>query len=151
MIYHSMSFSPKLTDNLFSERLNQIDKIFSTLTGEKKLSNIPEYNIIKMNGNQYQLEITVPGFEEKELEISIENKKLIITGKYQKDNNIQNENKNIKYLHQGIKNKNFSIHFDIYNPIQINKATLKLGILIIQFEYEIPKNQKIQKINIEKE
>lgn len=149
MSYHSISFSPTLTNNLFSDRLNQIDKIFSTLTGAKPLAEIPDYDFIKIDRNKYQLILTVPGFQEKDLDIAIENKKLIISGKNKEE--FQDNQKNIKYIHQGIKNKNFSVNFNLYNPIKINKATLNLGLLKINFEYEIPEYKKIKKINIEKE
>ncbi|CAL4043755.1 Small heat shock protein Ibp [Buchnera aphidicola (Takecallis arundicolens)] len=148
MPYNSISFTPILSNSLFSNRFNQIDKIFSTLTGEKPLSNIPDYDIIKCNDRKYLFVLTVPGYLENELNISIENNQLKISGTKQKKENQQN--KNIQYIHKGIKNNNFDIQFNLQHPIKINQATLETGLLKIKFEYEVPESQKIKRIHIQK-
>ncbi|CAL4043639.1 Small heat shock protein Ibp [Buchnera aphidicola (Phyllaphis fagi)] len=146
MSYHSISCTPILTGNLFSDRFNQIDKIFSTLTGEKPISDLPDYDFIQINDNEYQLILLVPGYHEKALDISIQNNQLTVSGNnnYNKD-----KDKKIKYLHKSIKNHYFTISFNLNNPIKINKAILKLGLLKINFEYEIPEQEKIKKISIQ--
>ncbi|WP_343182514.1 Hsp20 family protein [Buchnera aphidicola] len=146
MPYHSISFHPTLTNSLFSNRFNQIDKIFSTLTGEKPLSELPDYNLIKINEQTYQLTLTVPGYKENELDISITKNQLIISGKC----NYENQKiKKIKYIHQGIQKRDFSITFNINQPIKIHQAKLKNGLLKINFEYEHPESKKIKKIHIQ--
>ncbi|CAL4324867.1 Hsp20 family protein [Buchnera aphidicola] len=147
MSYNAISFSPILTNNLFSERLNQIDKIFSKLTGEQIASNLPDYNFIKNANNQYELILSVPGYQEDKLDISIQNNELTVSTTETNNTEI-NEDK--KYLYKGIKDGRFSISFNLHNPIKIKKAVLKLGLLKITFEYEIPEEQKIKKISIEK-
>lgn len=148
MSYDSISFAPILSNSLFSNRFNQIDKIFSTLTGEKPLSELPDYDIIKYNDKQYALIITVSGYHQDELDVSIQNNQLKISGikKHQNEKN----NAHIKYIHKGIKDNNFSIHFNLNHPIKINKANLDTGLLKIEFEYEIPESEKTKKINIQK-
>ncbi|QCI27369.1 Hsp20 family protein [Buchnera aphidicola] len=148
MSYNSISFLPTLSNSLFSNRFNQIDKIFSTLTGEKPLSELPDYDFIKFDNTKYQLILVVPGYHEHQLDVSIENNQLTISGNIK--NNKENQNQNLKYIHKGINNNSFSISFNLYHPIKINKAILKLGLLKINFEYEIPESKKIKKINIEK-
>ncbi|MCW5197068.1 Hsp20 family protein [Buchnera aphidicola] len=145
---HSISFSPIITDNLFSDRFNQIDKIFSTLTGEKPITDLPGYDFIKFSDTRYQLVILVPGYQEKELDISIQNKQLTISGR---KSSIQKEEQTKKvYLHKGIKNNHFTVNFNLNNPIKIISAILELGLLKINFEYEIPNEEQVKKINIQK-
>ncbi|QCI26168.1 Hsp20 family protein [Buchnera aphidicola] len=147
MSYDTISFTPMLSNNIFSNRFNQIDKIFSTLTGEKPLSELPDYDIIQCDDTKYLLIITVPGYHENELDVLIQNNQLKISGMRKKNNE---KTKTIKYVHQGIKNNNFSMQFNLNHPIKIHQAKLNTGLLEISFEYDIPEAKKIKKINIQK-
>ncbi|CAL4043908.1 Small heat shock protein Ibp [Buchnera aphidicola (Tetraneura ulmi)] len=145
MSYRSFSLIPGYNHNIFSERFDQIDKMFSTITGEKPISNIPTYNLYQNEKKIYQLEISVPGYQEEELNISVHNNQISVIGKQ----NTEKTEKQKKYIHQGIKNQNFSIKFNLHYKIKVKKAKIKLGILIIKFEYKIPEEEKPEKIKIE--
>ncbi|HET9678683.1 MAG TPA: Hsp20 family protein [Buchnera sp. (in: enterobacteria)] len=145
MSYNSFSLIPGYNHNIFSERFDQIDKMFSTITGENPISDIPMYNLYQKDKNCYQLEISTPGYHEEELDILVQNNQISITGKKHK----KEIEKKIKYIHKGIKNQNFSIKFNLNYKIKVNKAKIKLGILVIQFEYKIPEEEKPKKIKIE--
>lgn len=149
MSYSSLSFIPNFNDhNIFSNRFNQIDKMFSTLTGEKPISDTPKYNLYQINETQYQLILSVPGFEEKELDISIHNHQLSIQGKKK----VQNEHKNKEnnnWLHQGIIFNDFSLNFNLDHKIKVKKAELSLGLLKLHFECYIPEEAKPKKISID--
>lgn len=147
MSYRSLSFLPSINHNsVFSDRFNQIDKMFSTLTGEKPLSDRPLYNLIQINEKKYKLILSVPGYEEKELDISVHNNQLIIQGKKEKHN--QDNAKINKYLHKDIIFSNFSLSFNFDHKIQVNKANLSLGLLELNFECNIPDEEKPKKISI---
>lgn len=95
MSYRSFSFLPNINQNsVFSNRFNKIDKIFSTLTGEKPLSDIPMYDLFQIDEHKYELTLSIPGYEEKELDISVHNSQLIVQGKKQNEKN-NNKTKNI--------------------------------------------------------
>ncbi|WP_343188416.1 Hsp20 family protein [Buchnera aphidicola (Neophyllaphis varicolor)] len=145
MSYRSFSLIPSFDDNLFSDRFNQIDQMFSRLTGEKPLSESPNYNFIQQSSKNYQLEISVPGFHENEIDISVHNNKLIIKSKKIKESE---ESKKIKWIHKGISNKNFSLDFSLNHKIKVESAKLELGLLKINFKYEIPEEEKPKKIFI---
>lgn len=147
MSYRSFSFLPNINQNsVFSNRFNQIDKMFSTLTGEKPLSETPPYNLVQIDEKKYILILSIPGYEEKELEISIHNNQLIIHGKKEKQN--QNNEKKSKYLHKDIIFTNFSLNFSFDHKIKVNKANLSLGLLELNFECQIPDEEKPKKIFI---
>ncbi|CAL4322220.1 Small heat shock protein Ibp [Buchnera aphidicola (Neophyllaphis podocarpi)] len=145
MSYRSFSLIPSFDDNLFSDRFNQIDQMFSRLTGEKPLSESPNYNFIQQSSKNYQLEISVPGFHENEIDISVHNNKLIIKSKKIKESE---ESKKIKWIHKGISNKNFSFDFSLNHKIKVESAKLELGLLKINFKYEIPEEEKPKKVFI---
>lgn len=145
MSYHSFSLVPGLYDDMFSDRFKQIDNMFSRLTGEKPISDIPSYDLIQKNENNYQLIINTAGYKEENLDILVHNNKLTITGKYKE--NINNK-ENYKWLHKGIKKNNFSLSFNLDNRIKVKQAKIILGLLTLDFEYEIPEQEKPRKVEI---
>ncbi|WP_343192406.1 Hsp20 family protein (plasmid) [Buchnera aphidicola (Formosaphis micheliae)] len=147
MSYHSFSLVPGLYDDIFSDRFKQIDNMFSRLTGEKPISDIPNYDLIQNNESNYQLIINVAGYEEKDLDILVHNNKLTVTGK--NENKIHNETEHYKYLHKGLNRNNFSLSFNLHNKIKVKNAQITLGLLKIIFEYEIPDIEKPKKIVIQ--
>ncbi|CAL4044159.1 Hsp20 family protein [Buchnera aphidicola] len=146
MSYHSFSLIPAAYDEIFSDRFKQIDNMFSRLTGEKPISDVPDYDLIQKNETNYQLKINTAGYEEKNLDILVHNNKLTITGKYQKS--IDDKEISYKWLHKGIKKNNFSLSFNLDNRVRVKKAEIVLGLLTLDFEYEIPEQEKPKKINI---
>jgi len=146
MSYHSFSLVPGLYDDMFSDRFKQIDNMFSRLTGEKPISDIPNYDLIQKNETNYELIVNTAGYEEEDLDILVHNNKLTITGKYQKK--INNGKENYKWLHRGIKRNNFSLSFNLDNRIRVKTAKIILGLLTLNFEYEIPEQEKPKKIKI---
>lgn len=145
---NNITFTPTLSDSIFSDRFNQIDKIFSTLTGEQPISQLPNYNLLQIDQNQYQLICSVPGYSEDNLDVKINNSQLNISGKCEDE--INHSKKKIKYIHKNINNNNFSITFNLQHPIIIIKAILEMGLLKINFKYDIPEHQKHKKIHIQR-
>lgn len=148
MSYRSLSFIPNFNDHdIFSNRFNQIDKMFSTLTGEKPISDTPTYNLCQINEIEYELTLNIPGYEEKELDISVHNNQLSIQGKKENQEE-QHKKESIKWLHRGIIFNNFSLSFNLDHKIKVKKADLHLGLLKLYFECNIPEEEKPKKIFI---
>jgi molecular chaperone IbpA len=146
MSYRSLSFIPNFNDhNIFSNRFNQIDKMFSTLTGEKPISDTPSYNLFQKNETEYQLIVSVPGYKEEELDIAVHNNQLSIQGKKHSQNNKTNI---LKRLHQGILFNDFSMSFNLEYKITVKKAELSLGLLKLNFKCDIPEEEQPQKVFI---
>jgi len=144
MSYRSLSFIPNFNDHdIFSNRFNQIDKMFSTLTGEKPISDTPKYNLCQINEIEYQLILSIPGYKEEELDISVHNNQLSIQGKKEDKNK-----EPYKWLHKGIIFNNFSLNFNLDYKIKVKKAELSLGLLKLDFECNIPEEEKPKKISI---
>jgi molecular chaperone IbpA len=150
MAYRSFSFIPAFDNNLLSDRFMQMDNLFSRLTGEKPLTDSPVYNLLQKNKEYYEMIISIPGYKQDELDISIINNQLNITGKpkFNVINDENEENKGIRWIHQGIKKHEFSLSFNLEHRIIIKKAYLEYGLLTLQFIYDIPEQEKPKKINI---
>ncbi|BAP58491.1 Hsp20 family protein [Candidatus Tachikawaea gelatinosa] len=147
MMYRPLSIIPELTDNLFSDRFEKIDKLFSKLTGDVPLSDSPLYNLIKNDETHYELVVSVPGYQESDLNISLKNNQLTIIGKNEDIVESEKES-NKKWLHQGIKKNSFHLDFNLNNKIKVQSASLHLGLLKLLLEYEIPEEEKPKKITI---
>ncbi|WWP02491.1 MAG: Hsp20 family protein [Candidatus Dasytiphilus stammeri] len=147
MAYRSFSLIPGITDNLFSDRFDRMDRLFSRLTGDVPLTDTPAYNLSQPDDNHYHLTISVPGYQEGELEILLQNGLLTINGKHKKNQQDLNEKK-CNFLHKGISCENFSLSFNLHNRIKVQSANLEYGLLKLILEYEIPEAEKPYKIKI---
>ncbi|MGP1932233.1 MAG: Hsp20 family protein [Arsenophonus sp. ET-YP4-MAG3] len=149
MTYRSFSLIPAFSNHLFSDRFTQIDNLFSRLTGEKPIVDMPAYNLLQKYKDHYEMTVSVPGYTQDELNILVLNNKLTISGKPKIYETDVNEEKNgIKWLHHSIKKNKFSLSFNLEHRITIQQANLDRGLLILQFTYDIPEQEKPQKIPI---
>ncbi|AVA39781.1 MULTISPECIES: Hsp20 family protein [Proteus] len=140
------SLFPTLSDNLLSNRFDQIDRLFSQLTGSKPIaSSVQTYNLKQIDDNHYELTVSVPGYQENDLSVSLKGSRLLIEGKKEE----KSEEDNDKWLHRGISQGQFTLQFDLGKNVKIDKADLSSGLLTIAIEYELPEEEKRQTIAIE--
>ncbi len=80
------SLFPTLSDNLLSNRFDQIDRLFSQLTGSKPIASpVQTYNLKQIDDNHYELTVSVPGYQEDDLSVSLKSSRLLIEGKKKKN------------------------------------------------------------------
>jgi molecular chaperone IbpA len=103
--------------------------------------NYPPYNIVKVDAENFVIEIAVAGFTKKEVSISKEKEVLIIKGE-------QEKNDSKEFVHQGLSSRNFTRKFTLADDIVVNGADMKDGILKISLERIIPEEDKPQEIKI---
>ncbi|SAD87060.1 heat shick protein [Enterobacter cloacae] len=121
-----------LSDSLFADRFNRIDRLFSQLTGSTPLPSTPSYNIRRVGDNRYELTLSVPGWKESELEIETVGGQLNISGKREEE---KTENGEEGWIHRGISRSDF-------------RASYKNGLLAIELHQDIPEEEKPQRIAI---
>ena len=129
-----------LTSVGFDRLLNAFSDIEKTVA-DNKASNYPPYNIIKLGNHDYAIEIAVAGFDRDEIEITVENNKLIVNGMIaaQRDGD---------YLHRGIATRDFTHHFTLAETVLVKSADLQNGLLVIRLENVIPETAKPRRIYI---
>ena len=81
MAYRACSVIRSFDNNWLSDRFMQMDNLFSRLTGEKPLTDSPVYNLLQKNKEYYEMILSIPGYKQDELDISIINNQLNTTGK----------------------------------------------------------------------
>ncbi|MGG4662144.1 Hsp20 family protein [Providencia vermicola] len=141
----SFSLFPTLSDNLLSNRFDQIDRLFSQLTGNRPLTSEHPYNLKQIDDTHYQLTVSVPGYKEDDLTVSMKGGRLCIQGEQSTELNNDSE----KWIHKGITQNRFSLEFNLGKNVKIESAELSGGLLALDIEYEIPEEEKMQVIAIE--
>ena len=123
------------------------DRMMNMLDTAKRLdntaSNFPPYNIEKIEDDAYRITMALAGFSENELEVTIKENSLLVTGQKEKE-----AEQNVTYLHQGIANRSFQKSFDLADHIKVTGANLENGLLIIDLAREIPEAKKPKSIPI---
>jgi molecular chaperone IbpA len=123
------------------------DRLFDVL--DRQFSNsvstsYPPYNIIKDGEDKYTVEIAVAGFREDELDITVKDRSLTVTGEQKREENAEGPN----YLHKGISTRSFTRSFMIGDYIEVKTATVQNGMLVIGLERLVPEEAKPKKIEI---
>ncbi|TKI06095.1 Hsp20 family protein [Martelella alba] len=144
MITHPFSLIPSFSDSLLSDRFNQIDRLFSRLTGDQPVADSPSYDIIKKAENRFAITVSVPGYTADELDVSARNGQLVIEGRHQEERKTEKDD----WLHQGINRSNFQLQFNISRGTKVTGASLVNGLLEVSLEQEIPEDEKLKKIAI---
>ena len=122
-------------DRLFNEMLK-------TQSRGKSVPQYPPYNLIK-DGENYTIEMAMAGLTDKDIDIVLEERTLTIS--YEKS-----EEKIEGVIHQGLAQRSFKRSFNLADDIEIQKATLKNGLLSVEMERIIPDEKKPVKIKISK-
>lgn len=122
-----------------------VDRLFDTImdridhnTGQ---SNYPPYNIIKVDDNNYEIELAVAGFEEGEIDLQVQNGDLVIVGE-KKTADVRN------FLHLGIGTRKFIRSFQLSDYVEVQGAVVANGILSIKLERIVPESMKPKTIAI---
>ena len=117
------------------------DDIFNTLQRASiPQSNYPPYNIIK-KGDTYYIEMAMAGFKKSDIEIEIEDNTLTISAKHK-------SKEDVEFIHKGISEREFYKSFALAEYVEVKKAKMSDGILVIELEKNIPEEQKPKKIKI---
>lgn len=108
-------------------------------------NSYPPFNLKKVEDNKYVIEMAVAGLAKQDIEITLEENKLIIKGNTAGDNK---GDEATAWLHKGIADRAFTRQFTLADNVEINNANLINGMLKIWLEHVIPESKKPKKIDI---
>ena len=118
------------------------DEMFNTLQRASiPQSNYPPYNILK-KGDTYYIEIAMAGFNKSDIDIEIEDNTLTVSAGY------GDREDDIEFVHKGISEREFYKSFALAEYVEVKKASVADGILLIELSKNIPDEQKPKKIKI---
>lgn len=128
----------------FDDQFNRLAKVHDDLT--KNIPSYPPYNIKKTGENTYQIELAVAGFGKSQIEVKVEDEKLIIKGDTTSDESVEDN-----FLFQGIANRAFTRTFALNDQVEVQSASLINGLLKVALERIIPEHKKPKQIEVEGE
>lgn len=121
---------------------SMLKRLNDTAVSMTKAATFPPYNIKKVDDNKYIIELAVAGFSKSNIEITIEDDTLKISGK------TDNSNDSINYLYKGIAERAFTRSFTLADTVEVKNADLINGMLRVWLENIIPDNKKPRKVDI---
>lgn len=136
----SFDFTPLLRSSVGFENLNRL--VDAATRGEGNA--YPPYNIEKLGDDAYQISMAVAGFAEDELDVTVHENVLIITGRVAE----REEDASREFLHRGIGTRAFERRFELADTIKVTGAGYANGLLNIELTREIPEEKKPRKIAI---
>ncbi|WP_130834164.1 Hsp20 family protein [[Erwinia] mediterraneensis] len=145
MAFRTLSRFPTFDDSVFTDRFNRIDQLFSQLTGNIPVQASPAYDIRRLDEQNYQLIISVPGWQEDELEIETVGGQLTVSGKREEKNQDEEQG----WIHRGIRRADFRMSYALPEQMKVRGARMELGLLKVDLYQEIPEHEKPKKIAIE--
>lgn len=131
-------------NNNFLLGFDYIERMLDDIS--KNSDNYPPYNIEKLDESKIRITIAVAGFCPEDLDVSVEDSRLIIFG-----NKICND-ENREYIYRGIASRRFKRSFLIDKDMKVLGAEIKNGLLNVDLEKPIKKTEpkKIEIKNLEK-
>ena len=120
----------------FDRALRRLDSL-----SESKAPSYPPYNIVKVDDDNYIVELAVAGFTEQDLSIELKEQVLTVTASVEKKDEAD-------YVHRGIAKRSFERAFTLADTIEVVEANLVDGMLRIELRNVIPEHKKARKIAI---
>lgn len=136
---NSIDFTPLYRNSIGFDRLEAL--LNNALRSDTVASAFPSYDIEMLEDDKYAISLAVAGFQQEDLDISVEKGVLNVSGK-------KSDEKERNFLYQGIANRAFERKFNLADHVEVTGADLKNGLLTIQLVKEIPEAMKPRKISI---
>src|ERR1700747_3450803 len=141
MVMDRFDFSPLFRSTIGFDRLTRLVDA-ATRVDSASLA-YPPYNIETTGEDAYRLTRAVAGFSPAELDITVQENTLLVTGKAQKED----ENGGA-YLHRGIAGRSFERRFSLADHMKVTGASLNNGLLHVDVVREVPEAAKPPPIKI---
>lgn len=147
-----------MTNDVFSFNTGNIDRWF--LGADRMLKNMaaaqetyakatnwPPYNIVKIDENNYTIELAVAGFGKHNLDIELANNTLVVKGGFTAEE-IDPVVNPIQYLYKGIADRVFTRKFTLADTVEVKNAEYINGMLKIFLENVVPEEKNPRKVEI---
>jgi molecular chaperone IbpA len=129
-----------LFDSFFGNRGIGFDRLFHHVNHINP-TNFPPHNLVKLNDEEMILSMALAGYTEDNIDISVENNMLKVTGELPQEDDLE-------YIHRGIATRKFTKSFALHEDLEIVGAAMTNGMLHIRFKHTVPEEKKPKKIPI---
>jgi molecular chaperone IbpA len=136
----TVDFSPLFRHSVGFDRMQRL--MDSALRHDASENAYPPYNIEQTGDDGYVITMAVAGFGEGDLDVTVTDNTLVVSGKIERDE------EQVNYLHRGIAGRAFERRFELADHIKVAGADLVNGLLRIDLVREVPEEKKPKKIAI---
>ena len=129
------------TDPFFIGIDRELDR-FRNVYGTASRQSYPPYDLVKLGEDDYILTMAIAGFSRNDLEITVANGTLTVTGEIADTDDI------LEYVHKGIAARKFTRTFALGEYMEVKSADMENGLLNINVKRVIPEEKKPKHITI---
>lgn len=106
-------------------------------------TNYPPHNIVKLDADNYEIQVAVTGFDPEEVTVEVNQNELVIKGECTTD-----EESTVTYLHRGLAGRDFVRTFTLADHMEVGEARIKHGVLKIALKRVVPEALKPRVLKI---
>ena len=136
----TFDFSPLFRSTVGFDRMTQL--MDAAMTRPEQSDGYPPYNIEKQGDDKYRITLAVAGFGPDEIDITVKESALVISGKAGTDAQEK------PFLHRGIAGRAFERSFQLADHLVVNGADMENGLLHVELERIVPEELKPRRIEI---
>ena len=129
-----------LSDDILNSNFVGFDRFFDQFANIAS-NSYPPHNIVRTGEDTQAIEFALAGFSADEVDISVEDSVVTITGE-------KTEEEDRDYIWHGISARQFTKNFPLTAYWEVTGAEFKDGILIISLKQEIPEAKRPKQIEI---
>jgi len=122
----------------FEPILNELERIHNA---GRSQDNYPPHNVVKVDDENFIIELAVGGFSEEDIDIEVKDGILLVKGQHVDDDDRE-------YAHKGISSRKFEKSFRLSEFVVIDGANLMNGILVVNARVEVPEERRPRKIKL---
>ncbi len=123
----------------FDTMFDQMERRFANSVS----NNYPPHNIIKLDENEYAIQLAVTGFDKTEISVTVESNVLIVKGE-----SMTTDYAPEAYLHRSLATRDFAKEFPLAEHIEVTGAETKNGMLTVKLIRNMPESAKPKIIDI---
>ena len=122
----------------FDPILQELERIH---TAGRSQDNYPPHNVVKVDDENFIIELAVAGFSEENISVEVKDGILLVKGQH-------DESEIREYAHKGISSRKFEKSFRLSEFVVIDGADLADGILVVYARVELPEEKRPRKIEL---
>ena len=121
---------------------DRLARLMDTAAANTEATGYPPYNIEKLGDESYRLTMAVAGFRPEELDLTVKDNTLVISGRPATDTPKH------EVLYRGIAGRAFERRFVLADHIVVDGADLNNGLLHVGLKRVVPEALKPRKIEV---
>ncbi|MCK5873620.1 MAG: Hsp20 family protein [Alcanivoracaceae bacterium] len=127
---------------------DRFDDLINNALRADQSGGYPPYDIIRDADGRYRIVMAVAGFRESELNITVQENELRVSGRVEV---AANDEEGRTWLHRGIARRAFERTFRLADHVRVTGAALKDGLLTVHLEQVVPEEAKPRMVPIQSE